>query len=203
MRLNLDPVFATQRPAIYYAAIAAVNSLVHVGLKGLGFKHLPEFDTPTKSQAIYYRAKEVDTDAPKSITQALPIVFIHGIGIGYAHYFGVVSSLPTDVDVYLLEWPNVAMQMNSCGPTPHETITAITKLFAAHGHKAGCFVSHSLGTVMMSWLLKDVHACKLVASSVIMDPVSFLLCDPTVATNFVYREPTTPLEFMMHFFVSR
>jgi hypothetical protein len=56
---------------------------------------------------------------------------------------------------------------------------------------------------MMSWLLKDSEGCKLVASSVIMDPVSFLLCDPTVATNFVYREPRTPIQFMMHFSVSR
>ena len=29
--------------------------------------------------------------------------------------------------------------------------------------------------------------CKRVSSSVLLDPVTFLLCDPTVATSFVYK----------------
>jgi len=38
---------------------------------------------------------------------------------------------------------------------------------------------------------------------VLLDPVTFLLCDPTVATTFVYREPNTTIDFLMHFFLSR
>ncbi len=221
-------MFATHRPLIFYVAIAAVNALTHVVIKGLGFGQLAEFDTPSKSQSIYFRPKETTTrssggragsedttggvsttasdgtaEESRPLVKKMPIVFIHGIGIGYPHYLGLVAALPTDVDVYLVEWPNVAMQMSATGPTPDECIEAIVKLFAAHGHTQGCFVAHSLGTVMISWLLKDPRSAKLVASTVIMDPVSFLLCDPTVATNFVYRQPKTPLEFMMHYFVSR
>lgn len=43
----------------------------------------------------------------------------------------------------------------------------------------------------------------LVASSILIDPVTFLLCDPTVATSFVYNDPETALDMLMHFFVSR
>jgi hypothetical protein len=90
-RLNLDPVFATQRPLVYYVDIALVNVLTHVGLKGLGFKHLPEFDTPSHSQSIYHRVKEIPPgEEDKYInrkTKPLPIVFVHGIGIAYPHYF--------------------------------------------------------------------------------------------------------------------
>eukprot|EP01034_Spumella_vulgaris_P034403 gene34403-42430_t len=124
-RLNLDPVFATQRPLIYYVAIAAVNALTHVGLKGIGFKHLPEFDTPSHSQSIFFRPKEIPLGEEEKYNnrkvKPLPIVFVHGIGIGYPHYFSLVASLPTDVDVYLIEWPNVAMQMSSAGPTPSDS----------------------------------------------------------------------------------
>lgn len=33
-------------------------------------------------------------------------------GIGFAHYMGLISAFPRDVDVYLVEWPHVAMQMS-------------------------------------------------------------------------------------------
>ena len=56
---------------------------------------------------------------------------------------------------------------------------------------------------MVSWMVHDPEGCKLVASTVLLDPVTFLLCDPTVATVFVYKDPTTALDFLMHFFVSR
>ena len=36
-----------------------------------------------------------------------------------------------------------------------------------------------------------------------MDPVTFLLCDPTVATTVVYKEHNKPIEFLMHYFVAR
>jgi hypothetical protein len=51
-------------------------------------------------------------------------------------------------------------------------------------------------------MLKSSSA-DLVASTVLIDPVTFLLCDPTVATSFVYNDPQTALDFLMHFFVSR
>ena len=33
------------------------------------------------------------------------------LGIGFAHYMGLIMSFPRDVDIYLVEWPHVAMQM--------------------------------------------------------------------------------------------
>ena len=59
------------------------------------------------------------------------------------------------------------------------------------------------GTALVSWMLHDPEGCKLVQSTVLLDPVTFLLCDPTVATSFIYKDPTSTLGFMMHFFVSR
>ena len=38
---------------------------------------------------------------------------------------------------------------------------------------------------------------------VLLDPVTFLLCDPAIASNFLHRVPRTVLELLMHFFVSR
>ena len=36
----------------------------------------------------------------------------NNLGIGFAHYMGLITAFPRDVDVYLVEWPHVAMQMS-------------------------------------------------------------------------------------------
>lgn len=68
-----------------------------------------------------------------------------------------------------------------------------------------CFAQYTehTGTCLVSWLLHDPRGCTFVHSTILLDPVTFLLCDPTVATSFIYKNPTNTLEFMMHFFVSR
>lgn len=49
------------------------------------------------------------------------------------------------------------------------------------------------GTTAVSWMVHHHEGKKKVAATVLLDPVTFLLCDPTVATTFVYKDPTTTL----------
>jgi len=200
-RLTLDPLFATQRPFVFYAAIFLMNSTAMFILHLAGFSHLPRFQNKTKTQNIYYRAARKSVDSGNE--DKLPIVFIHGIGIGFASYIAVLLGFPRDVDVFLVEWPYVAMQMKDSGPSCAESVNCIVSLLEQHGHKKACFVAHSLGTVMVSWMLHDPRGASMVGSTLLMDPVTFLLCDPTVATMFVYKDPTNTLDLLMHFFLSR
>jgi len=205
LRLNLDPVFATQRPFITYATIFLINTATHFLLQSLlGFQLRPQFTTPSGSQAIYHR---MGTDR-----QAVPIVFVHGIGIGFAHYLPLIWGLPYDRDVFLVEWPYVAMQMHAQGPSPVESVAAVTSCLAHYEHVQGaCFVAHSLGTALVSWMLHDSHpdkpqgGAKAVHSAVLLDPITFLLCHPKVASVFVYKDPQgdNSLDLLMHYFVSR
>ena len=116
VRLDLDPIFATQRPLVFYATIFFINMLNHIGLYILGFRK--RYDASLPSQAIYYRKAIVKPTTNKNnhnisnpSSAAYPLVFVHGIGIGYAHYLAFISSLPPEIDVYLIEWPHVAMQV--------------------------------------------------------------------------------------------
>lgn len=104
-RLTLDPIFATQRPFMVYAVIYIVNTITHIVLWFMGYKKRYEFST--SSQPIYYRP---GNNSMKG-RSPFPLVFIHGIGIGFTHYLASLISLPTEVDVYLVEWPHVAMQV--------------------------------------------------------------------------------------------
>jgi pimeloyl-ACP methyl ester carboxylesterase len=154
-----------------------------------------------QTQAVYCRRSNIKYSS--SSRKPLPIVFIHGIGIGFAHYLRLVLNFPRNTDVYLIEWPHVAMQLQSTVPTSEQVVQELIQLVISEGHQTACFVAHSLGTTAISWLLHHPEGMKIVGASVLLDPVTFLLCDPTVATKFVYKDPTTTLDFMMHFFVSR
>ena len=52
-------------------------------------------------------------------------------------------------------------------------------------------------------MLRHPEECKRVYSTVLLDPVIFLLCDPTVATTFVYKDPQSCVDLVMHYFLSR
>lgn len=197
VRLNLDPLYATQRPFFFYATIAIVNTLSSTLLHLVGYRQLPQFATPKGSQLVYYRP------ADPTSHRKLPIVFVHGIGIGFAHYLGIILNFPRDTDVFLIEWPYVAMQMKSAAPHSEQSVQAILSLLDHFGHDQFCFVAHSLGTVLLSWFLHQERSASRVATSVLLDPVIFLLSDPTIATMFVYKPPNSTLDFLMHFFLSR
>ena len=193
-RLTLDPVFATQRPFFFYAVISSVNISTHAIIYYLGFRKRQNFCLP--AQNVYYRP---GTGSENGI----PIIFAHGIGIGFAHYMSLIALLPKDVDVYLIEWPHVAMQLNSNAPSSLECVTILLSMLNNDNNEKICFVAHSLGTTLISWFMHHPIGITKIASTVILDPVVFLLCDPTVATSFVYKDPVTTIDFLMHFFVSR
>ena len=93
--------------------------------------------------------------------------------------------------------------MASSAPDIEESVSAIIRAFNTDGHRKACIAAHSLGNTFISWMLHHPIACHRVYSTLLVDPVTFLLCDPTVATKVVYKEPSNTLDFLMHFFVAR
>lgn len=198
-RLTIDPVFSVQRPFFFYGTIIGINWGCHLILKILGYRRRREFDTT--GQSIYHRPASVS--GKNNSKQSHPIVFIHGIGVGLIHYLALICCFPKEVDIYIVEWPYVAMQMTTDSPSMDRTVSTFIRMLDVDCHNQACFVAHSLGTTAVSWMLKDPEGVKRVASTVLMDPVTFLLCDPTVATAFVYKDPTSTMDYLMHFFLSR
>eukprot|EP00605_Chrysophyceae_sp_TOSAG23-4_P002256 GSChrysophyteH1.ASY1.ANO1.2500.1 assembled CDS len=199
--LNLDPPFATQRPLVIYICIWIANWLAHLYLRFLGFQKVDKgcgsgsgSGSGSEAQFLYRRPAK---------NKQKPVVFIHGLGVGLSFYVRLISYLPDDVDVFLLEWPHVGMQLATEVPTIEETKRLFASALSFYGHASACFVGHSLGTTAVSWMLRDPAYSHLVSSTVQLDPVTFLLCDPTVATVFLYKTPTTVLDLGMHFFISR
>ena len=70
----------------------------------------------------------------------LPVVFVHGLGIGFGSYMGIICSFPGDVDVILVEWHHVSMQLQSYVPSIDETVGSICGILDSHSHPQAWYV---------------------------------------------------------------
>ena len=130
MRLNFDPLVATQRPFVFYFGVIMINWIASIVLYyALGFKlrkehcksgimiyHRRVEKMPVESDStveaidhsillslqqmfdnssLVENQPEVPYVGPVEINRsertAHPIVFIHGLGIGFAHYMFLLS----------------------------------------------------------------------------------------------------------------
>jgi hypothetical protein len=70
-------------------------------------------------------------------------------------------------------------------------------------HIGACFVAHSLGTAVVSWMLHSKQHKHLVATSVLIDPVTFLLCIPKVCASFVHPDPKCVSTYLSSFLLAK
>jgi hypothetical protein len=223
IRLNLDPVEAIHRPLFVYLILYTVTILYneiflhavwnfsqgqrvqvwgstmgyvdqcYYTMKSFFFPPETSFEQESKSVkksvvSYYYRPVQQTEDETM-----VPIVFIHGIGIGTLTYAEFVHRLgKLNRPLFLVELPYVSMHMVDDVPTAHDTVNAIQDMLHHHHYKQAIFVSHSLGTGATSWLMNIKP--ELVAGTVMIDPICFLLHYHHVAFNFVHRVPTNLVE---------
>ncbi|KAI9094409.1 hypothetical protein DFS34DRAFT_629324 [Phlyctochytrium arcticum] len=203
VRICIDPVMVKHRPLVYYVVTRFVNwyATNRVVAKKLGFYQRtvdPSDVAGSGPYSFWYRPASEPTPP-----NATPLVFIHGIGIGFAPYLQLLALFPRSVPIYLIEWRYVSMQLDSSVPSIPDTLAGLKAMLALDGHPRATFAGHSLGTIAISWLLNSPIHRPLVASTVLMDPISLLLCDPTVAFNFLHRKPTTIMQLLMTYFVAQ
>ncbi|CAG8501948.1 11917_t:CDS:2 [Acaulospora morrowiae] len=221
IRLTLDPVKAIPRPFVVYVAIFLMNYAFSLLLKFYGFKRFGSKESILNgywSSTLEFDIQEESSSSPSQITywyynpqsnneslskkgQQKPIVFIHGVG-GLCFYVSFVKRLRNlERPLFLVELPCVAMQLAEDAPIMEETVREIEIMLNDRGFSKATFVSHSLGTAVCAWIVKEAR--KLVGGLVLVDPIVFLLHYPDVAYNFVYRNPIAANEYLTTFFASR
>ncbi|KAI9302793.1 Alpha/Beta hydrolase protein [Cunninghamella echinulata] len=143
-----------------------------------------------------------DINNNNMVDNKTPIVFIHGIGAGLICYIQFIYHLVKfDRPMFCVELPFVAMRMVDQVPLTEDIVKDIEQMLHRHGYKHAVFVSHSLGTAVTSWLMK--YTPSIVAGSVFIDPICFLLHYPTLCFNFIHRIPTQISEYFTKFVASR
>ena len=219
LRLTLDPVPMQHRPLIWYMIVAMVDMGVYFYLNISGFTYfrprLPQLFTvfPFRLHTLFSRHTTTSTlsyyHTPHQSTSRLPILFLHGIGIGLYPYSRFLAALhhstqsPDDqAGIIAIEIPQISARITSCLPTQQALCADIRAILDHHGWDRFIVASHSFGSVVAANILKDPKLNERIASLVFADPVAFLLQLPDVAFNFTRRQPRRANEYQLHYFAS-
>ncbi|KAL2061339.1 hypothetical protein VTL71DRAFT_7612 [Oculimacula yallundae] len=226
LRLTLDRVDMLHRSLVWYFCVGFVDFLTYMKLLSHGFHFhrtaLSKFFTlfPFRPQTILtkYRSPAKYTTywhRPHTSKTKLPVVFIHGIGIGlypYTNFLnelnsaaGLESSDPNEqVGIIAIEVMPVSFRITHSALSRSEMCSEIAQILTKHllpGQKC-VLVTHSYGSVLTTHLLKDAVTSSLIGPVVLIDPVSILLHLPDVAYNFTRRQPKRANEHQLYYFAS-
>lgn len=215
IRLAFDPVIASHRPLVYYTLLWLANTFAGLVFMLLGFtRYEGTVDTsnPTKKNSNRIQV-DPSTDlnywyrAPVNPDNKVPLVFLHGIGVGLVQYIHWVVALSTiSRPIIMVEVPYVSNKLikGDC-MTPDETYYAIERILKRHEYPKATFFGHSLGTMLCAAVCRASPASSsksIVAGLILADPICFLT-HHSIARNFAYRIPATAAELIMDLFAAR
>ncbi|KAH0545373.1 hypothetical protein FGG08_000514 [Glutinoglossum americanum] len=142
----------------------------------------------------------------------LPILFIHGIGIGLYPYINLLAELNTggasasadgELGILAVEIMPVSFRITSQALDKNKMCGEIQNILKAHGWDKFVLVSHSYGSVISAHLLHTPQIAEKIGPILLIDPVSFLLHHPDVAYNFTRRKPSRANEHQLYYFASK
>jgi pimeloyl-ACP methyl ester carboxylesterase len=142
----------------------------------------------------------------------LPVLFIHGIGIGLYPYTSFLRDLNKElqtgsrndgeVGIIALEIMPVSFRITYPALGKDALVCEIMEIVRYHGWGRFVLVSHSYGSVIATHLLKSVPFNTYIGPIAFIDPISFLLHLPDVAYNFIARRPARANEYQLWYFGS-
>ena len=160
---------------------------------------------------------------PHTSKTALPILFVHGIGIGLYpyvnflaqlnrndtkpsnHRFAASEALPHingDVGIIAIEIMPISFRITHAMPSKDQLVEEIQAILKHHGWDKVVLVTHSYGSVIATFLQQNEAASNMIGPIVLVDPVSILLHLPDVAYNFTCRKPKRANEHQLYYFAS-
>ncbi|EGN95777.1 hypothetical protein SERLA73DRAFT_95386, partial [Serpula lacrymans var. lacrymans S7.3] len=214
MRLTLDPVEMLHRPLVWYLIVSFVDHMTFLKLYYLGFRHYNPtswFRSFPLRAFTFLSRKSVDDRLsywyrPHRSKTKLPILFLHGIGIGlypYTPFLSELASQDPDVGILAIEFLPISTRITSPPSSRSTTCSSISHILDSLKLERVVVVSHSYGTVVTAHMFHSEPLSSRIAATLFVDPIPFLLHLPNVAYNFVYRYPRTANEWQLWFFASR
>lgn len=214
-----------ERPLLYYTLIMLADTFALLLLMKAGFEYyrrrLPGLVAvfPPRPAAILTRHISKEPDFSYFLRRhtsktRLPIVFIHGIGVGLVSHVMFLDELhkalnaeaseDDQVGILAIELLQVSSRITTSIPRRAEFVTQLTSMINHH-FGSGRFVlaSHSYGSVMSTHVMNDPQLSTRISGTLLVDPVSILLHMPDVAYNFTVRPPVRANEFQLWYFASK
>ncbi|KOS23325.1 hypothetical protein ESCO_006615 [Escovopsis weberi] len=222
IRLTLDDVETTYRSLLWYIVMFSMDQMTHLALLWHGF-HYYARDVSSAIKTFPPRPQELLAGRrsrgpslsyyhrPHRSRDALPVLFIHGIGIGLWTYIRFLADIyaagrsPSGKDgtgVVAIEILPVSFRLTSPPLDKAEFLRQISAILNHHGLDRFTVVSHSYGSVPTAHMIRCPTLKHRIRSVVLIDPVSILLHCPDVAYNFTRRRPQKANEWQLWYFAS-
>lgn len=189
VQMTLEDLDIKYRPLATYLVFNICRAIFALLLYSYGFSH----HVSSTGLPYWYRpAKKQETD---ETNQPLPFLFFHGIAPAGASFYipmllwGLATDENGNIDrpIFLFQNNCVSFALTNHAPTEKETTEGVWEAVDKHcgpGTEVS-LLGHSFGTCLQTYMLHSSQGHR-VRQMVLMDPVSILLSDPDVITNFVY-----------------
>ncbi|WKT54124.1 hypothetical protein QSH57_004708 [Fusarium oxysporum f. sp. vasinfectum] len=199
LRLTLEKVEMLHRSLTWYLCVFVVDTIASISLRYHSFNfHRTSFSQfftsfPLRLFTLFATCTSHANSLtywhrPHTSKTRLPILFIHGIGVGLYPYINFLADInahdagnSSDGQVGI-----IAIEIMSVG----KVCLGIT------------FVER-YGSVVAAQLIRSPEVSQHIGPALFIDPVSFLLHLPEVAYNFICRRPSQPNEYLLSYFGSK
>ena len=185
-----QPLERRLHPLLLYAALGAARRAYGLQLKAAGF-------AKKRAGRLSYWVRDGEAPGDDDGFRPAPVVFAHGIGVGLLPYKDAIAKLAAGARAagaatYLLELPAISTTLQGEElPRPVDLAADVSLALRSNGDAAAVFVGHSFGSAAMSYVLR--HAPDVVAASVFVEPVVFLLNRPNVSNGFLFDKSPDPI----------
>ncbi|KAK3995289.1 hypothetical protein QBC44DRAFT_320792 [Cladorrhinum sp. PSN332] len=214
LRLTIDPISTRYRSVLWYFIITLTDAITHLHLQYHGFayhtpsrstqssfpprlSHLPWGQNPSPARSTSYYLRPHKQGSP-----GLPVVFLHGIGIGLWPYRDFLSYLPATSGILALETLPISSRLTSPLLSKTQFLSELSTILSSLGWEDFVLVTHSYGSVLATHMLHSPSFNPRIEGLVLIDPVTVLLHLPSVAYNFTRRQPQRANEHQLHYFAS-
>jgi pimeloyl-ACP methyl ester carboxylesterase len=164
------------------------------------------YRSPAKHLTYWHR--------PHTSATRLPVLFIHGIGIGLYPYTSFLADINTHVNdnaehvdgqigILAIEIMPISFRISHPALGKDNMCAELHQILIAQNYSRFVLISHSYGSVISTHILSNPSLRPLVSSALFIDPVSFLLHNPDVAYNFTVRKPRRANEWQLWYFASK
>ena len=188
-KMTLEDIEFIPRPLLLYVLIAMKQLATYLILQMWGFR----LRRVGGGMSYYHKVSSQGCEGD-------PLVLFHGLSTGWGGYLPMVNVF-RGREVFLINCPQISMSLDFKPLIPDVFTATVHSILSSHRVSSCIVVGHSFGTIQAAWLNKRHPS--LISSLVLLDPVCIGLSLPDVACNFLYRKPSTFVEWLIYLMASR
>ncbi|KAI4273286.1 MAG: hypothetical protein LQ337_004733 [Flavoplaca oasis] len=218
LRITQDEFTVLHRPLVWYLLMVGGHDIIahtylslhsfHLHRRPLHhfFKEFPPRPLSLFCRHITRARKLTYYHHPHNSTTHLPVVLIHGVGIGLHTYMRLMSEFVAASDGTIgfiaLEIMPISFRLTHAPMRKDELCAEILTILNHHGYDRFIVIGQSFGTLMAAQMLHHPVIGPRVDSLILFDPVTFLLHLTEMAYNFTRRPPRTANQHQLYYFAS-